>query len=77
MSDVTPCFIAFCKCGSWIAVAVDEPELLKDNAKSISSWMRSGYKVEKCIVDDIRTGKISMCTCKRRKTKQMDLTRAQ
>jgi hypothetical protein len=68
MSELTPCFVALCKCGGWIAVAVDEPRYIKHNAKEVASWIRDGLIVEKRTVGQIRTGE-GMCECRRDKQK--------
>ena len=68
---MTPVFAAMHTCGGWIAVAVDDPTHARENAKCVSSWMHAGYRIDKVSVDDIRTGKIKMCECK--KTKQKNL----
>jgi hypothetical protein len=69
-SGATPCFIAYCECGGWIAVSVDEPDHIKENAEEVANWIRAGFRLEKCTVADVRTGRVQMCECDRRKKKK-------
>ena len=56
-----PCFVGFGACGHIKACAVDTPEFANENAKCVASWMRSGLRIEKMPVSEVRVGK--WCDC--------------
>ncbi len=70
MSNITPVFAAMCTCGGWVAVAVEDPKYIYDNAKYVASWIRAGYRIEKRTVEDFRTGRVKMCECDHRTVKR-------
>ncbi len=57
-----PSFVGIGACGLIVACAIDEPERAKDNAKFVASLMRSGVRIEKMTVAEVRVGK--WCDCK-------------
>ena len=62
----TPSFVGLCpECNGLIACAVDEPLYAKENSKSVAEWMRSGLKIEKRSVAEVRI----MDWCKGKKKK--------
>lgn len=54
MSDDTPCYIGINKEGKCRAAAVDNPEHVKDTAKTVADWIKHGMTVERVTVAEAR-----------------------
>src|SRR3990172_6833408 len=66
-----PAYIALHSCGGWRVAIVDEPAHVKDTAKEITRAIRRGYSISRVECEDVRSGKVRMCKCrKERKSKQ-------
>ncbi len=51
----TPCHVALCpECKTIVACAVIQPELRKDNAKTVASWVRDDLTVTTLPVSEVR-----------------------
>lgn len=53
-TDDVMCYVARKSCGCIIAATVDEPDMLKENAKEIARWIRKGYTVDRVTVQHVR-----------------------
>lgn len=50
----TACYAARKACGCIVAVAVDEPEYARRNAKEVARWIRQGLTVDRVTVAVVR-----------------------
>lgn len=64
-----PAYIGLHSCGGWVLAVVDEPTHAKKTAKEIARAIRQGYTISRIECEDLRSGKVKMCKCERKKVK--------
>lgn len=74
--EVTLAYVGFKPCGCCVAAAVIRDDLKSDNAKAVSSWIRSGLRVESRPVEWVREN-MRACRCEARPVVSDDLFNAE
>ena len=67
-----PAYIALHSCGGWRLAIVDEPSHRKDTAKELARAIREGYTISRVECEDVRSGKVRMCKCRKERIKQAE-----
>lgn len=54
---------AMCEHGKTRAIVVDEPDVMRDCAKDIASWLKDGLRLERVTIEDARKSDIKCEPC--------------
>jgi hypothetical protein len=56
------CYVGIKPCGCKVAWVSNKPEYAKETGKTLSEWIRTGYRIEHAVTDEIRD-QLSKCKC--------------
>lgn len=66
VAQKTDCYTGTLPCGCMVAVVMDDPKFKDDTADKIAEFVRSGYRVEPAVLDNIRS-RLRRCKCRKAK----------